>query len=67
MAKVFVDASEAAKIVFSDGAPPIAALTLQEAVIEYGKLDAAKRMAATIETASGQKFGPEEISQLHYK
>jgi hypothetical protein len=67
MERIFVDASQSAEIWFSNGSSPVACLTLQEAIIAFGKLEPDEKKNAIIASTDGQRFGAEEVDRLHYK
>jgi hypothetical protein len=67
MEKRFVDASQRAEVRFSNGSSPIECLTLQEAIIAFGKLSPEEKKTAMVVADDGQRFGAEDVDSLHYK
>jgi hypothetical protein len=65
--KISVDATQMAIIRFGDGTPHITTPTLQEAVLEFGKLAPEKKAVAIIQTESGERFTASDVEKFHFE
>lgn len=62
---IYVDAGEAARIVFGGSKPPTAFLTLEEAARTFLQMDATEIAASHLETASGAIYEAADAKRLH--